>query len=248
MNRLRRMFVATVTAVAFGILSLAAGPASAAPVEVITNGTFETGTLAGWTVTDLVGGSGSYFIDDADGLTPFSFLPTVGPAAGSFYAVSDQTGPGTHALEQSFTIAAGPASVILSFDMFVNDHDLGPIVDPIGLDHTGPPNQHARVDILSAGSPAFDTGAGVLANYYLGVDPGPIPNPYTSYLFDITALVGGGGTFDLRFAEVDNSGNLNLGVDNVSILVTAVPEPSTLLLLGTGLIGLVGYSRRKRSV
>jgi hypothetical protein len=46
-------------------------------VELITNGTFETGTFAGWTLTDLAGSNGSWFIDDADGFTPLSGTATV---------------------------------------------------------------------------------------------------------------------------------------------------------------------------
>ncbi len=55
-------------------------------------------------------------------------------------------------------------------------------------------------------SGAFDTGATVLGNFYLGADAGANPHAFTSYLFDITALVGGGGSFVLRFAESDNQG------------------------------------------
>ena len=43
-------------------------------------------------------------------------------------------------------------------------------------------------------------------------------------------------------------GDESWGIDNVLItdnVTTAVPEPSTLLLLGTGLVGLVGYRRRR---
>ncbi len=214
-------------------------------IELITNGDFETGTFAGWTVTDLPGGSGSWFIDDADGLTPFAGLPTVGPAGGLFYAVTDQGGPGTHVLEQFFIVPAPAASVILSFDMFVNDSDSGPIVNPAGLDHNAGGNQHARVDILSPFAPPFDTGAGVLANYYLGVDPQiGNPNPYTSYSFDITGLVGGGGLFKIRFAEVDNQLFLNQGVDNVSIDFTRVPEPASIGLALLAAVALTWLRRR----
>jgi cysteine-rich repeat protein len=210
----RRTITLVVTSVALAWASQAARG-----IELITNGGFETGDFTGWMVTDLAGGSGSTFIDDADGFTPFSGNSTVGPAAGLFYAVSDQGGPGTHVLSQSFTVPANASSATLSFNMFVNDwSNVGPIDQ--GLDHNLFPNQHSRVDIMSAAAGAFDTGAGVLANLFLGVDAGFDPNPYTPYVFDITSVVAGGGTFVIRFAESENQFFLNLGVDNVSIDVS----------------------------
>jgi hypothetical protein len=84
----------------------------------------------------------------------------------------------------------------------------------------------------------------------LGVDPGANPHPYTNYAVDITALVGGGGSFMLRFAEVDNQLFHQLGVDNVSIDASGggngSPELSTWMLLAcSGLAGVVLRRRRK---
>jgi len=236
--------------VTLGILTT--GTAHAA--ELITNGGFETG-FTGWNVSIQPGSrsTNGFFIDDADGSTPFNGQATVGPASGSFYAVSDQDGPGAYALTQTFIVPGAASSVILSYDMFVNDWSgLGPIVNPSGLDYTSIPNQHARVDILVAGANPFSTNpADIVGNFYLGNDPfASNPNPYTSYSFDITSLVGAGGSYILRFAEVDNRSFFNQGVDNVSIdftpLATPVPEPASVLgLLAIGALGAGSVLKRK---
>ena len=125
----------------------------AGAIELISNGGFEAGNFSGWTIPSFPGGftnSGSWFIDTPGTETPLSAYSTAGNAAGgSFYAVTDQTWFSTHALSQTFTVPGAASSVVLSFKMFVNDYHGSSIVDPIGLDHTGPANQHARVDILT---------------------------------------------------------------------------------------------------
>ena len=131
-----------------------AAPASAQ--ELIKNGGFETGSLSSWQPVDQTGSSGGFFARSSG--TQFDpFRSTVGPKSGSYYAVSDQTGNGSHALLQTFTVTAPASSVVLSFDMFVDNYN-GSAATPNTLDYTVVPNQQARVDILSASAGAFTDG------------------------------------------------------------------------------------------
>jgi cysteine-rich repeat protein len=195
-------------------------------VNVIQEGDFRFPVLVGWDVH--AAGSGSFYSATPGAPTPQTGLPTApNPLGGSYYAVSDSSGaaPGTHALMQPFQVPPGATSVELGFQMFVNDWSgLGPIVDAVGLDHTGAPNQHARVDLLVPSVNDFEAGAAVVANLYLGVDVGPTPRPYVPYTFDLTGIALPGEIYRLRFAEVHNLNNLSLGVDNVRLIATVPME------------------------
>ena len=164
MRNLPKQFIRAATFASVLLVAIAQ-PATAA---VLTNGDFESGSLSGWTVTDQAGGSGSWFADAPGTTTPFSGLSTSGAGGsphGRTYAVSDQGGPGAHSLRQTFTV--GPSlSVMLSWDMFINNYDSGPF--GTALDYTIPRTQIGRVDILSSAATAFDTGAGVLQNCFIG--------------------------------------------------------------------------------
>lgn len=186
--------------------------------ELITDGGFELGGV-GWIGT--VAGFGGVYIDTPGTSTPesgFSTAPNAG--GGTSYAVTDETGIGTHALSQTFAVPADATAVTLSFEMFVNNWNAGgTIIDPIGLDHTGPANQHARVDVVNSGFGPFDTiPAAIAGNYYIGADPfASNPNAYTPYNIAITSDVVPGQTYDIRFADTGNQYFINVGVDNVSI-------------------------------
>jgi len=133
--------------------------------------------------------------------------------------------------------------VTLSFDMFVNAY--ATVAKPASLDYTAIPNEQGRVDLLTGTATPFDTGAGVLFNFYDGADTGINPHGYTHYSFNISTLVAAGGTYELRFAEADNQGFLEMGIDNV--VVDAVPEPGTVGLALIGLFGVLARSLRCKS-
>ena len=51
----------------------------------------------------------------------------------------------------------------------------------------------------------------------------------------------------VTFSTPENSGNWDYAVAGMDVDVAPVPEPSTMLLMGSGLLGLVGYSRKRFS-
>jgi len=238
--RAQRWFGVAVLGLATSLLLGGAGRADT--IQLITNGGFETGDLTGWTQTDQPNSGGFYYVSNSTTL-PFGF-PTVGPASGMFYAVSFEFDPSANALTQSFTVTPGASKVILSFDMFVNNYAEGVAVGP--LDYTQGV-QFATVDLLTGSANPLSTApADVLENFYAGIDSGSNPNPYTHYSFDITSLVSGGGTFQVRFGQGVTFNELNQGIDNVSIRETVgVPEPSSLALFGLGGLALAGWRRWK---
>ena len=220
-------------------------PAFAA--ELITNGGFETGTFAGWSSNVQGGSNGNRFIDTPGTSTPASgFGTAANGAGGNFYAVTDQGGGGAYSLTQLFTVASGTTSAILTFQMFAqNQSGGGVIVNPAGLNFLAGANQHARVDILTAGASAFTNAPGdIVANLYLGADGSGV-QPFQNYSFNLLGLgLTAGNSYQIRFGQVDNQFFFQQGVDNVSITTASVPEPANWALMIAG-FGLVGGAMRK---
>lgn len=227
--------------------------------ELIQNGGFEAhGTdvydITAWNVAEE-GILGSVLVQSGT-VTDASGRNTVGAASGNFYGLLDSAAPSNQALYQTFNTGF-ISSATLTFQMFVNNQSSnGTQINAAGLDYTTggsfDANQHVRVDLLNASASAFSTNsADILQSLYLGgstgssVIGGDIANPYQTYSFDLSSVLAAPGSYTLRFASVANEGQLQLGIDNVSLSVTPVPEPESyaMFLAGLGLMGLIARRR-----
>jgi hypothetical protein len=100
-------------------------------------------------------------------------------------------------------------------------------------------SQNAVVDIiLGSADPFTDTASDIVAALYGPKSDGLGSNPWITYSNSLL--------LEIRFAETDNVFTFQQGVDNVSITLGAVPEPSTwaMLLLGFAGVGFLAYRRR----
>ncbi|WP_240910283.1 PEP-CTERM sorting domain-containing protein [Desulfopila sp. IMCC35008] len=74
-----------------------------------------------------------------------------------------------------------------------------------------------------------------------GYDPNGLPQS-----INLAKYVGGGGEFSQYDGDTSNwQGWAQFRVDSVSVSSTPVPEPTTMLLFGTGLASLAGYRRKQ---
>lgn len=254
------MFKLKVISVATLMAGMSAFALPSTSAELIQNGGFESFgadvySITSWnTAEEGISGSvlaGSGTVSDG------SARNTAGAATGSYYGLLDAAQISNQALYQTFTTGA-VNSATLSFQMFVNNQGTnGTQINAAGLDYTTGGtydfNQHVRVDLLSGTAGAFSTSnLDVLQSFYLagsnGVN-GDVANPYVNYSFDASSVMAAGGTYTLRFASVANDGQMQMGIDNVSLTVSPVPEIETysMLLMGLASIGFISRRRNKKS-
>jgi hypothetical protein len=230
------------------LAALLCGLSAPLRADLITNGGFESG-LAGWTRVDQSGGDGTFALQTGTN-SPVNSFTVPAPPGGLNAAMTDSFGPGSHLLYQDFIV---PISVtgpyIIGFSLYINnDHDAPDFFAPSNLDFSTPAlNQQARVDIVKvSGDPFTLAAADILQSLFRTLPGDAAISGYTNFSIDLTALLQAnqGQTLRLRFAETDNVAPFNLGVDNVSINASAVPEPSTWILMAGALFALAAAKRR----
>jgi PEP-CTERM motif len=246
MTRISKVAAARVL-LTLGLVAVA-GPSETRAALVIANGSFEAG-LTGWTVANSLGSDGSFFLQSGT-TSPINGDPVSAPSAGIRAAMSDAQGPGSHVLYQDFVVPTvlNPSDSLIKFDLFIGNR--GPFFatpSPPSLDFgINAFNQQVRVDLIKASADPFSVSTSdVVQNLYQSKAGDPLVSGYTTFDINVrnSLLANTGQTLRLRFAEVDNMGALQLGVDNVSF--QGVPEPSSLLMAGLGLGLCLGYGHFK---
>jgi hypothetical protein len=192
----------------------------------LTNGSFETGDLSGWTAILPVGGSASVVTDHSNlngaGTTSWA------PSDGDYFTLLKTDGPGSLSrIYQSFYASPGAS---LSFDYFWDSRDYKPFDDTttgtllLGIGTGGP-----VVSMLFSNSVNTDP-----ADYW-GTPWMPISYQFTT-----------GGTYTLLIEianDIDGINDSYVGIDNARV----IPAPGAVLLGGIG-VGLVGLMRRRRAI
>jgi hypothetical protein len=231
-NKATMSIRSVVLATAISVASLTA--AYAAPIELVTNGGFETGTFAGWTAVnngDSRGcGSNVWEVNStAYQGCQSSDITLAAPISGNYGAFNTFDGTtGSYTLTQQITVPGSVVNATLSF------------LDEFNMNYNGEPRIFS-VAFYDA------TGSNLLGTVF-SENLGHTIQPWTSLTFDVTALLSAqaGNTIALRFTESipqSYTGPAGFGLDNVSLQAT-VPEPGTVTLLGLGLLS-VAAARRK---
>lgn len=214
------------------VLVVMLSTSSAFGLQLITNGNFETGWLDGWSI------GGTTFPFGLPGAIPH-FNTWGDPELGCKVAlVAPPTifgiqALGTAILYQSFVVPAATPGVSVGFQYLPWSWDC------------------VEYDYIRIGM-QYDTGGGAVFDEYVywgGVDWGGYESPgwqTFSKHYDISGITGPIAC-SIAFGVTTTQDPLfptGLFVDNVS--VEAVPEPATLLLLGSGLLGMGAFGAIRR--
>lgn len=215
--------------------------ASALPMiqELIVDGGFESGNLDSWQLSDPNSES-IWVINDGTVDPPGRISGPLDPIAGDFDVKSVQTNIGSTWIQQSFLVPTGSiTSAILSWSDRIENY-ADSFLDGV---------QEFRVEIFST-SPTDPFVEEIFSTNPPGYTDPLVQIGPTSRSFDVTSILRPfeGQLLTLSFLEDHRLNYFNVTLDEISLEVQTapVPEPATILLISTGLIGLAGYGRKKR--
>lgn len=210
---------------AFAALALAANP---------RNGGFETGDFAGgWKVKDPGNGDwyvyrGRTIVDDGPPVRGLGGPQFYRPPRGTYAAAAYQNGPGLNILHRRLRLKEDATNKLSFFLAWRNNADRFYTPDTFEFDDgtmprgiKGPPenpNQQFRIDILKANAPV-DTlrRRQILATLFKVRNNTRGRRRYEREKYNLTELGLDGGTVRFRVAEVDNQGQLPVGIDQVKL-------------------------------
>lgn len=208
-----------------------ARPAGAA--QILINPGFETNDFTGWTALT---GAGSQ-------LTPWTvagpgngWFSGSSPLSGSVDAFNGFDGDAglTYTLYQDATIAAGSSAILTT------NHRI--VFDSLGLVSTLP--RLFEITVRDTSNALLAT----LFTYNANINGAPLTDTgWVNQSFDLSAFAG--STVRITFFESipeTFTGPANLELDDITLDVTAVPEPGTVALVGLGLVA-AAVTRRKRA-
>ena len=184
--------------------------------NLVANCSFQTGTFANWTGTTTTDPNNAYAYD-ANG------IDTGDPLA----AAGSQTPYGGQAYE-AYHGSIGYTDTLTQA-----------LTTVVGTDYT---IEFALLNDTSYGAPypnLFDAtfGAATLLS-----ESDVLSDGYTLYSFTEVAT---STTTDLSFTTENGSGDFELDSISVTPAVAATPEPGSIVLLCTGILGLAGIARRR---
>ena len=182
----------------------------AAEGDLVVNGDFETGDFTGWThVSSTAGGwvvnNGAYNPQSPDG--------ALAPLAGSFSALTDQAGGGTHVLYQDFYLPDGATNLVLSWTDRIRNHG-GPFSATHGF----------RVELR-------DTNDVVLSTLFTTSSNLPAFTGPTNRTANLMPWRGQWAR--VAFVEQDDGGYLNVHLDNIQMLAPSAAPTFFDLYFGT---------------
>lgn len=186
--------------------------------NLLSNPGFNTGDLTGWTPLNAATGATISVLPTGGNPTDYAWLNNT--LEGYNLALSQSTAAGS--------VVGSGITVNYSFDLLGGNQAAG------GVDFIHIFDENSVGGVISQ-------GPGLLGPYF------PSASGWTTYTGSFTTVAGS----DHLYIEFDattgaNVGSMDqMGIDNVSLSITPVPEPMTLSLAAMGMFGVWAIRRRR---